>query len=106
VVRAETKPRPAPAVGIRLSTKPDRILVQWDPNAEPDIRSYFLYRSLNGGGWSRIGKTGPGQTAFSDSDLDPDSEYRYRIIVEDADGLKSDPADSEPIASPIINPES
>jgi fibronectin type 3 domain-containing protein/TolB-like protein len=106
VVRAETKPRPAPAAGIRLSTRPDRILVQWDPNAEPDISTYFLYRSHNGGGWSRIGQIGPEQTAFSDSDLDPDSEYRYRIIVEDADGLKSDPAESETIASPIIKPES
>ena len=106
VVRAKTKPRPAAAAGIRLSAKADRILVLWTPSAEPDIRSYFLYRSLNGGGWSRIGVAGPGQTTFSDSDLDPDTEYRYRIVVEDADGLKSDPAESEPIASPIINPES
>ncbi len=106
VARARTKLRPSPAAGIRLSALADRILVQWSPNREPDIRAYVLYRSLNGGGWSRVGEAGPGQTSFSDADLKPDSEYRYRIIVEDADDLKSDPAESGSIASPIANPPS
>jgi fibronectin type 3 domain-containing protein/TolB-like protein len=106
VVRARTKPRPAAPGGIGLSALPDRILVEWRPNPEPDIRRYLLYRSRSGGGWSKVGENGPGQTSFADTDLKPDSEYRYRIIVEDADGLKSDPAESDPIASPIVKPAS
>ena len=106
VVKARTKPRPKAAGNMRFSPLPDRILVQWDANPEPDIRTYTLYRNRNGGVWYKLGETGPAQTSFADTDLKPDSEYRYRLIVEDADGLKSDPAESGPVASPVAVPAS
>ncbi|MCF8050436.1 MAG: hypothetical protein K9L59_04305 [Desulfobacterales bacterium] len=100
-VRARTKPRPSAAAGLRLSALPDRILVQWDLNSEPDIDTYRLYRSRGGGGWSKIAEIGPREFSYSDTDLKPDTEYRYRMIVEDSDGLEGDPAESRPIQSPV-----
>ena len=42
---------------------------------------------------------------FKDSDVNPESEYRYKMIAQGKDGLLSDPVESEPILSPIIKPK-
>jgi hypothetical protein len=47
----------------------------------------------------------PEKTRYADNDLKPEVKYRYRIIAEDQDRLKSDPVESEAIPSPIIQPE-
>ncbi len=101
VVRARTKPRPAKVSGLRLSALSDRVLVQWELNSEPGIETYLLYRSRGGGGWSKIAELGAREFSYSDTDLKPDTEYRYRMIVEDSDGLESDPAESQSIQSPV-----
>jgi hypothetical protein len=46
-----------------------------------------------------------GQTSYKDFELKPERSYGYRIIAEDKDGLKSDPADSNSVASPIVKPQ-
>jgi fibronectin type 3 domain-containing protein/TolB-like protein len=99
---AQTKPPPVPASGIKLTAAASEILVRWQMNPEPDIRRYVVYRSRNSGLWSNVGETEAGKAQYRDTDLDPESEYRYRIIVEDNDGLKSDPAESDAIESPIL----
>ena len=45
------------------------------------------------------------ETRYTDHDLKPESQYRYRMIAVDKDGLKSDPVDSDAIPSPIVKSE-
>ena len=101
-VQVTTKPRPASARGLAVITDTGRITVKWDLNPEPDIQKYTLYRNKNGGSWSKIIELAGGQNNFHDKNLTPDVIYRYKVIVQDTDGLKSDPAESEPVKSPII----
>jgi hypothetical protein len=62
-------------------------------------------RSKDGRKWSELEKVEAGKNAYQDTDLEPDLEYRYRIIAEDQDGLISDPVESNSIASPLPKPE-
>jgi fibronectin type 3 domain-containing protein len=101
VVAATTKFRPVPAKGLTATAGADYILVKWDSNPEPDIKGYHLYQSKNGGGWSRLETLGPSQVNFRDTELRPEVTYRYRVIVEDKDGLLSDPVDGQEVNSPL-----
>ncbi len=101
-VTATTKHRPSRVSGITAAiSESNNILVKWDENPEPDISSYILYRSKNGGYWSKIQTLGSHQSSYRDYDLQPDISYQYRIIAVDKDDLKSDPAKSEPVLSPL-----
>ena len=104
-VHARTKPRPGSAKGLVTTAGQDYILVKWNKNPEPDIKIYILYRKQNKRSWSKIGKIGPDQTSYIDSELKPEKSYSYRIIVEDKDNLKSDPVESDPVLSPIVKAE-
>ncbi len=113
-VKAVTKPRPASVKGLSASAGSDHILIGWERNPETDIKSNVVYRSISGGGgfstlsggaWSKLTELSMGQTSYKDFDLKPESSYSYRIISEDKDGLKSDPADSNQVVSPIIKQE-
>lgn len=102
-VHARTKPRPATVRGLNVSaTEQHYIIVKWDGNPEPDIAQYTLFRNKNGGYWSKVRDLVSGETAYRDYDLKPGTTYGYKIIAEDKDGLKSDPAESNPIASPVV----
>ncbi|MDF1590435.1 MAG: fibronectin type III domain-containing protein [Desulfobacterales bacterium] len=101
-VTAKTKPRPVPVRGLSVKAEQQQISVNWAPNPEGDIQSYILSRSRNGGFWSDISTLDGDKNSFADSDLRPESEYRYRIIAQDKDGLQSDPVESDGMLSPII----
>jgi len=105
VVTAGTKPRPVPVRGLSVKSAQQQLIVNWEPNPEADIQSYILSRSRNGVFWSQLSTLGANQNSFTDSDLKPESEYRYKIIAQDKDGLQGDPVESEWILSPIIKPK-
>jgi fibronectin type 3 domain-containing protein/TolB-like protein len=102
---ATTKPRPSSIKGLTATAEQDNILVRWDTNPESDIKRNIVYRSRNDRSWSKMASLKPGITSYVDRDLKPESDYRYRIIVEDKDGLKSDPAESGSVPSPIVKAE-
>jgi len=83
----------------------DHIHIEWDNNPEPDIKVYILYRNRNDGSWSKIQTLGPDQTSYKDTDLKPDSNYRYKIMAVDNDDLKSDPVESDSVLSPVVKSE-
>ena len=103
-VKAKTKPRPVNIKGFAVSAGSDHILIKWDKNPEPDIKVNLLYRSKNQKNWSKIKTLTTHEIRFADNDLKPEETYRYRIIAEDVDGLKSDPVESNPIQSPTPKP--
>jgi len=113
-VQASTKPRPAAVKGLSASAGADHIFVGWEKYPETDIKSNVLYRSISGGSafttlsegsWSKLTELSVDQTDYKDFDLNPESSYSYRMISEDKDGLKSDPADSNKVVSPIVKQE-
>ena len=104
-VQASTKPRPAAVKGLSASAGTDHILISWEKNPETDIKSNYVYRNENGGSWSNLRELNLGQTSYKDFELKPERSYGYRIIAEDKDSLKSDPADSNAVASPIVRPQ-
>jgi len=104
-VKATTKPRPTPVKGFVAAKGPDHIQVNWNKNFEHDIKAYILYRSRNGGYWSEFKKMPSDQNSYRDADLKPETQYRYRIITQDKDGLKSGPTESATVSSPISKPK-
>ncbi len=102
---ATTKPRPSSIKGLTATAEQDHILVRWDSNREGDIKTNTVYRSRNDRSWSKVASLKPDLTSYVDRDLKPESDYRYRIIVEDKDGLKSDPAESGSAPSRIVKAE-
>ncbi|MBU1055198.1 MAG: hypothetical protein KKC46_15455 [Proteobacteria bacterium] len=116
-IKAETKPRPASVKVLTASAASDHIVISWKENFETDIAVNHLYRKDDQASWSNlqalspvqlwseIQQLKPGQTDYKDFDLKAGGSYSYRIISEDKDGLESDPAETQPVASPIANKE-
>ncbi|MFH2045008.1 MAG: hypothetical protein ABIK92_07665 [Pseudomonadota bacterium] len=114
-IKAETKPRPKSVEELTASTAVDHIVVSWKENYETDIVVNHLYRKDDQASWSNlqalspiqlwseIQQLKPGQTDYKDFELKAGGSYSYRIISEDKDGLESDPAETQPVASPIAN---
>jgi fibronectin type 3 domain-containing protein/TolB-like protein len=101
VADSATKPRPAAVTGLTASAQTDHIEVRWQKNTEKDIATYIVYRSVNNGDWDKQSTVEGNRTTYSDTDLKPETQYRYRIVAEDRDDLLSDPSDSAPVQSPI-----
>ncbi len=102
VAIARTKPRPGKCNGLTATVEQDYIMVKWKPNPEKDVKSYILYRNKNDGSWSKITSLDSSQTSHRDKNLKPEITYRYKIVVEDQDRLKSEPAESDAVISPVI----
>ncbi len=103
-VMATTKPRPVAVTGLSASAAGSDIVTSWNPNPEKDIKAYVVYRMKDNGSWSKLETVSGSQTRFSDADLKPEAEYRYRIIAVDGDGLESDPSDTNAVPSPLAPP--
>ncbi len=54
------------------------IVLSWDEDTVQDIKYYKVYRS-SGDGYTSIGKTNI--SVFTDRNIEPDTEYRYRMSV-------------------------
>ncbi|MFH1980707.1 MAG: fibronectin type III domain-containing protein [Pseudomonadota bacterium] len=103
-ILATTKPRPLAVAGLSANAAATEIVVSWQPNPEKDIAAYVVYRSKDQGSWSKYSTIPGDQTRMADADLKPETQYRYRVVAVDADGLESDPSDSGSVASPLVVP--
>jgi hypothetical protein len=62
--------------------------LSWNPDTEPDLRGYYLYRSAAAGPFERIG--GLIQTpAYSDRATEAGKRYRYQVSAVDQAGNES-----------------
>ena len=84
------------AVGLQLEGKPSRIDLSWEPNAEPDLAGYLVYRTEGAG-------PGAGQPilltpspiraiSFSDATVQAGQTYSYVLRAVDAAGNRSGPS--------------
>jgi hypothetical protein len=87
---------PAPPTGLVSVPTPGRagaapaIDLSWEPDAEPDLAGYIVYRREGDGQWLRISPMapviGPG---FHDAHVEPGHTYRYAVTAIDQGGHES-----------------
>ncbi len=88
-VSAITKAAPQAVTGIRAQSGHFRqILLHWQANPEPDIKSYEIYRgTIADDIRTKIDTVGPKATTYADKHLPDNRTYWYRIRAVDQDGL-------------------
>ena len=98
---ATTKGKPSPPRGLTATGDMIReVPLSWNPNPEPDVQGYRVYRSDSKGGHYRlIGKVDRrSKTSFVDSQgLMDKGEYYYRITAVNVADVEGDP--TEPVSA-------
>jgi fibronectin type 3 domain-containing protein len=98
-IRAVTKPDPLPPAGLRLAgQRLGANRIEWDPNVEPDIVAYRVYR-VRAGGRERLAELPASQTSAEDPGVGADERSAYSVVAIDRDGLDSEPAAPLGVAS-------
>lgn len=64
------------------------IQLSWTPNTEPDLKGYYVYRAVDGGGFSRDPELLP-TPAYTDRAAEPGKRYRYAVSAVDQAGNES-----------------
>lgn len=106
-VQGLTKPDPLPPIGLRIAAREGSGLVlAWEPNVEPDIVAYRVFRRLPDDEDAEVvGTVRAPATSLRDDEAG--KTLAYQVIAIDADGLESAPAElaaSEPDGSRIGQP--
>jgi hypothetical protein len=78
--------------------------LSWQPNTDPDLAGYNVYRRVNGT-FERITSTATPGPAFTDTTVTPGTAYAYRITAVDNTGNESKPStEVTETARPASNP--
>lgn len=79
--------------------------LSWQPNGEPDLAGYHVYRSTASGSFQRLTSAPVLGPAFSDTTVTPGTAYTYRVTAIDNSGNESPPsAEVTEIARPPQHP--
>ncbi len=91
-------PPPVPA-GLAAIAGVSSIELSWNPENDADLRGYYLYRSVNGGPFARIGDllTTPG---YSDRAIETGKHYRYQVSAVSVRGQESVTSTSVEMVAP------
>ena len=83
----DTFPPAAPA-DLRATASANSVELSWEANAEPDLASYRVYRSVNGGAFEKIADVND-IPAYSDKAVQSGRTYRYVVTAVDKSGNES-----------------
>ena len=88
-VHATTKAAPVAVQGLGAQNGLfRRVVLHWQANPEPDIRGYEIYRgTIIDAVHTKIGRTEPRTTRFTDTGLADGRTYWYQVRAIDRDGL-------------------
>lgn len=89
VAIAVTKPVPTPVTGIRAGEiEVKQITIEWEPNPEPDIAKYEVFRGDNPSSADKnVGEVPSSALRFVDKGLKDGATHHYRVRGVDKDGL-------------------
>ena len=86
-----TTPLPPMGIAAQQSFAPEGLALSWEPNAEPDLSHYAVYRGLNGDfdpdAGNRIAL--PSSAGYLDTEWRWDAGYCYRVAAVDVNGNES-----------------
>jgi fibronectin type 3 domain-containing protein len=88
IIHANTFPPSAPQSLAALGG-PESIELSWSRNAEPDLKGYYVYRSVDGGPFERLGDLTNVPT-YSDRKVEHGKTYRYVVTAVTQNGYESD----------------
>lgn len=88
VIHADTFP-PSPPESVAALGGPESIELSWSRNVEADLKGYYVYRSLNGGSFERLGDLVNVPT-YSDHNVEHGKTYRYAVTAVNQNGYESD----------------
>jgi hypothetical protein len=91
----DTFPPDVPA-SVTALAGPESIEVSWSRTPDPNLKGYYVYRSTNGGDFTRVGDMVNVPT-FSDTKVEHGKSYRYEISAVSQKGFES--AKSRPTES-------
>src|SRR5579875_1736448 len=87
VMHADTFP-PAVPTGVTALATPDSIDVSWQRVTSPNLQGYYVYRSVNGGPFTRQGGL-LAVPSYSDRNVEHGKTYRYAISSLSQKGFES-----------------
>ncbi len=80
---------PAAPTGLLVTLAPGSVEITWQPNTEPDLAGYRLYRAVGTGPFERIAEIS-GIPSYSDHAVEAGRTYRYAVSAIDQSGNESD----------------
>lgn len=93
-----TPPPPTPATPnslIATVTGPTQVTLTWQPNTDPYLAGYIIYRD-----YIEIARVGAGETSYFDTDLSPNSTYIYGIRAYNIWDVASDMSNAATVTTP------
>jgi len=90
-------PPSAPTNLTATAIGPTQVQLAWDPNTEPDLAGYIIYRND-----VEIARVGNDTTSYTDNDVQPNTSYTYRISAYCTSGAESDMSDPVTVTIPGI----
>ena len=73
---------PTVPTGVAALATPNSVEVSWERSPEPDTKGYYVYRSVAGQAFQRIGELVPLPT-YSDKDVQSGKQYQYQVSAVD-----------------------
>jgi fibronectin type 3 domain-containing protein len=93
-ITPEDRFAPAVPAGLVAVAGVRSVALNWERSREPDLKGYYLYRSVEGGPFQRVGGLLE-VPAASDPGIEPGRRYRYSVAAVDQRDNES--ARSEPL---------
>ena len=87
----EKRTPPSPPTGLAAAIQKEGVSLHWDPNPEPDIAGYNLYRREKGeSDFTKINPQLITENYFLDKEADPRKSYFYRLKAMDKSPTKNE----------------
>jgi hypothetical protein len=80
----------------------DSLNVSWNPNSEPDMLQYNLYKDVNNNGFNNIANIPHPTTEYVDFIVQPGDLISFYLTAEDSSNLISDPSNTVTVGIPMI----
>lgn len=90
---------PAVPVGLTAIAGVSSVELTWEPNHEPDLRGYQVYRGTVPGSLAKLGAV-IGEVTFSDTKIEHAKHYVYAVSAVDKIGNESKPSATVEVSAP------
>ena len=78
------------------------VTLSWAPSPAPDLAAYTVHRSQQGGPWTPLASTSPGENSYLDGSVINDTTYAYAISATDSSGNESPWTSSVPVTPTAV----